>query len=148
MIKLEKGNKIAGLSGMTEREAGRRQANVHAIQKLDSYTRLYLVGFDKNLTTKQAEFELSRIGFHPASLLESVLFAQNYQERLHKYLPVISLNAYIDEDNKIGVIKDNLYCLCLYREDIPFFASPGEIEFNEYSGSTFMKGTLFLVKPI
>lgn len=119
------------------------------IKKINSDTKLYLVGFDKNLTSREAKSELSRIGFTPADVLETVLLLQEYKDGLSRYLPIITLEAYFDADKKIGLKKDDLYSLCLYSgHDGAKFGTIGDIEYAEFSGHAFMENTLFLVKPI
>lgn len=147
----EKEDGKAGILGKMLHEAAQKEAFVYnqAINERHSHNKLYLVGFDKNLTTKQAKFELLRIGFHPADLLETVLFFQKYQEVVCRCLPIISLEAYFDEGRKVGLLEDNWYALCLESSVPPFFAPIGAVESREFlEAATFRRGIMFLVKPI
>lgn len=133
-------------------EPAKRQVSVYdkVIKRINSNTKLYLVGFEKNLTSREAKYELLRIGFEPVDILETVLFLQKYKDVVGHYLPVITLEAYFDADKKIGIMTDNLYSLCIYSHaDRIQFNQIGEIESSElYENTSFMAKTLFLVKPI
>lgn len=133
-------------------EPAKRQVRVYdkVIKRMDSNTKLYLVGFDKNLTSREAKFALLKIGFKPADVLETVLFFQKYKEVIKRYLPIITLEAYFDADKKIGIMTNDLYLLCLYsHSDSVKFNQIGDIEYSELSEDvSFMENTLFLVKPI
>jgi hypothetical protein len=147
----ETDNKRPGMLGKMTYEASQRQASTYnrAINNRGQ-RKLYLVGFDKNLTSRQAKFELLRLGFCPADILETVLFFQKYLEDLHKYgLPIISLEAHFDEDKKVGLLENGLYALCLCSSLPPYFSGAGSIESSEFlEGATFRPGILFLVKPV
>jgi len=152
----ETGVESKGLKNIAYRslahEPAKRQMRTYekVIKRMDSNTKLYLVGFNKNLTCREAKFELSKIGFKPVDALEMVLFFQKYKETIKHHLPIIALEAYLDADKKIGIILDDLYSLCLYSHpDGMQFNEIGEIESSElYEDAKFMKNTLFLIKPI
>jgi len=133
-------------------EPAKRQVRVcdKVIKRIGSNEKLYLVGFDKHLTSGEAKLELLKIGFKPADVLETVLFFQKYKEIIKRYSPIITLEAYFDADKKIGTMTNDLYSLCLYSHyDSVEFSQIGDIEYSEFSeGTSFMENVLFLVKPI
>lgn len=120
------------------------------IKKFNEETKLYLIGFDKNLTTSSARKELQRIGFQSASFLEMILFVQMYKESIPQ-LPIFTLDAYCDADKEIKVLKSDFYCVCYHGDDTldkSGFRDIGEIECGEFYGYTFQENVLFLAKPI
>jgi|GEM_PF-3348701 hypothetical protein len=135
------------------KEPVKRQIQVYdkIIKSMDSNKTLYLVQFDEELTTKEANHELSKIGLKPAGMLEMVLFFQKYKDTINRYLPIITLEAYFDVDKKIGLTKNALYAVGLKNSDDvkSAFFRIGEIEKEEfYNGMEIKKGVYFLVKPI
>lgn len=111
--------------------------------------KLYLLHFNENLTTDQAERELSKLGFFPATILETVYFFDKYEKNINDW-PIISLNSYHDFSSSFPAIYKEMshpgIGLCLCRMDKNEFGRPGEIEFNENIGHGFKAGTSFLVK--
>lgn len=121
------------------------------IKKINAHTKLYLVGFNENLTTKEVKKKLQQIGFRSAGFLEAILLVQQYEKSLPR--PIHILDAYCDADKKIGTINSDFYCVsfCNDTDSGNFgFHSIGEVEDFEFyhPQSGFMAETLFLVKPI
>lgn len=107
-----------------------------------------LVSFDKSLSSSEAGIELSKIGFKPAHFLESVLFFSKYRDILDNYVPVISIDAYVDGSEEIGLKRNHLYDLCLLSSE-KGFSRIGDCEASEMmEGATFRPNVLFLAKAI
>lgn len=121
------------------------------IKTLDSIKRadLYLINFNRQLSTAQAEKELNKLGLRPANIIETIVFVNKYTEKVSAR-PIISLNAYHDISSSYkGVFKSlsrKNYGLCLCYTSLGF-ERPGEIEYAEaQDGVGFMAGVSFLVK--
>lgn len=114
--------------------------------------KLYLITFNEDLTTDQAECKLRQLGFLPADIFETVLFIKKYKNLADKYAPIVSLNAYHDFSNSLGSgykgLKRLGYDFCLVYA-CSGYAKPGEIEsYEAIDDAIFKQRVRFLAKPI
>lgn len=120
------------------------------IYKKNTSNRLYLIKFNKRLTTDQAEKELSLLGLQPANIIEIALFINTYSNIISER-PIIALNAYHDYSKTFKELIKSYrrppkydLCICFTSEG---FETPAEIESAEaFMGAVFSVGTSFLAK--
>ncbi|MCX6783106.1 MAG: hypothetical protein NTZ20_03910 [Candidatus Levybacteria bacterium] len=125
---------------------------VHNAYKPNTEKKLYLIKFDKTLSTDQAEHELNLLGFSPANIIEIVLFINKYSKIAHER-PIIALNAYHDFSKTFNELlktysRHPKYDLCICYTSSGF-ERPAEIESGEaLTGAAFSAGIQFLAKSI